>query len=142
MSFKELGRSLVLSRQCSLLQDTAPLPYVSGPPYTARHPLPYAAYTAPLPSTSPLPVCCHALLCQQGLLSQWVIMLRAISFLLCLTPIGYLRESRCYNISSFRNGSSLKLEELAKPSPQPQSPISSSRLGDYVEIMSGRSSQC
>ena len=29
------------------------LPYVSGPPYTA--PLPYGAYTAPLPSTAQLP---------------------------------------------------------------------------------------
>ena len=28
------------------------------------------------------------LLCQQGLLYQWVIMVRAISSLLCLTPIG------------------------------------------------------
>ena len=55
------------------------------------------------------------LLCQQGL-TQWVIMVRAISFLLCLIPIGCLKESSCYNISSFRNCSSLKLGELAKPS--------------------------
>ena len=56
------------------------------------------------------------LLCQQGLLTQWVIMVRAISSLLCLTLIGCLWGSKCYNISSFRNGSSLKLGELAKPS--------------------------
>ena len=32
------------------------------------------------------------LLCQQGLLTQWIIMVRAISSLLCLTPVGCLRE--------------------------------------------------
>ena len=42
-------------------------------------------------------------------------MVRAISSLLCLIPIGCLKESS-YNISSFRNCSSLKLGELAKPS--------------------------
>ena len=61
------------------------LPYVSGPPYKA--PLPYAAYTAPLPSMAPLPML-PCLLWQQGLLYQWVIMVRAISSLLCLTPVG------------------------------------------------------
>ena len=72
-------------------------------------------------------------------------MVRAISSLLCLTPIGCLRESRCYNISSFRNGSSLKLGELAKPSLSLSlsPPISSSglpiKVGDDVEIISGRS---
>ena len=89
------------------------LPYVSGPPYTA--PLPYAAYTAPLPSTSPLPFAAMPAMSARpsfpmGYYAQ------GNQFLLCLTPIGCLRESRCYNISSFRNGSSLKLEELAKPS--------------------------
>ena len=72
----------------------------------------------------PLPYChirqpCRTLpclLCQQGLITQWVIMVRAISSLLRQIPIGCLRESRCYNISSFRNGSSLKLGDLAKPS--------------------------
>ena len=81
------------------------------------------------------------LLCQQGLLSQWVIMLRAISSLLCKTLIGCLRESRCYNISSFSNGSSLKLGELCQALPQP--PISlwgpPIKVGDDVEIMSRRS---
>ena len=61
------------------MQSTAvygTLPYVSGLPFTA-----------PLPSTAPTLPC---LLCQQGLLTQWVIMVRAISSLLCLTPIGCL----------------------------------------------------
>ena len=58
-------------------EEYGTLPYLSGPLYTA--PLPYAAYTAPL-----LP----CLLCQQGLLYQWVIMVRAVSSLLCLTLIG------------------------------------------------------
>ena len=58
-------------------QGYGTLPYLAGPLYTA--PLPYAAYTAPL-----LP----CLLCQQGLLYQWVIMVRAVSSLLCLTLIG------------------------------------------------------
>ena len=69
-------------------QGYGTLPYLSGLPYTAPLPstahLSYAAYTAPLPSTAP----CHmlpCLLCQQDLLYQWVIMVRAISSLLCLT---------------------------------------------------------
>ena len=94
-----------------------------------RHPCPLRHPCCTLP----------CLLCQQGLLCQWVIMVRAISSLLCLTPIGYLRESRCYNISSFRNGSNLKLGELAKPSLSP--PISSSglpiRLGTMLRSLQG-----
>ena len=39
-------------------------------------------------------------------------------FLICLTLIGCLKESRCYKTSSFRNGSSLKLGELAKLIPK------------------------
>ena len=89
--FKRPGRSLVLNkRQCSLL------------PCLIR----------PCRISWSLPC---LLLCQQGL-TQWVIMVRAISSLLCLIPIGCLKESSCYNISSFRNCSSLKLGELAKPS--------------------------
>ena len=131
MSFKELGQSLVLSSQCSLLQDTAPCRMSLA--RRIRHPCPLRHPCCTLP----------CLLCQQGLLCQWVIMVRAISSLLCLTPIGYLRESRCYNISSFRNGSNLKLGELAKPSLSLGPPISSSELpikvGDDVEIIAGRS---
>ena len=82
------------------------------------------------------------LLCQQGLLTQWVIMVRAISSLLCLTPIGCLRESKCYNISSFRNGSSLKLGELAMPSLSLSPPLVFGlpiKVEDDVEIFSVRS---
>ena len=64
------------------MQSTAEygtLPYVSGLPYTA--PLPYCRLRHPCRT---LP----CLLCQQGLLTQWVIMVRAISSPLCLTPIG------------------------------------------------------
>ena len=58
------------SRQYSLLKGTAPCR--TSPARRIRHP-------------------CHMLPCllwQQGLLYQWVIMVRAISYLLCLTPIG------------------------------------------------------
>ena len=54
------------------------LPYVSGPPYTARHP----CRTLRIRHHCRLRHPCRmlpCLLCQQGLLSQWVIMLRAIS---------------------------------------------------------------
>ena len=107
MSFKELGRSLVLGRQCSLLQDMAPCRIFSA--RRIWHPCRTLRIRHPCRM---LP----CLLCQQGLVSQRVFMLRAISSLSCLTPIGCLRESRCYNISSFKNGISLKLGELAKPS--------------------------
>ena len=58
------------------------LPYIPGP-----------QYTAPLPSTLWHPCCTLprmplCLLCQQGLLYQWVIMVRAVNSLLCLTLIG------------------------------------------------------
>ena len=56
------------------------LPYIPGPQYTA--PLPC---TAPLPYAARMLIC---LLCQQGLLYQWVIMVRAVRSLLCLTLIG------------------------------------------------------
>ena len=110
---KELGRSLVLSRQCILLQCTAPCRM--SPACHIRHPclLRHPCRTLRIRHPCRTLPC---LLCHQGLLSRWVIMVRAISSLLCLTPIGCLRESRCYNISSFRNSSSLKLGELAKPS--------------------------
>ena len=102
---KRPGRSLALNkRQCSLL------PCIIRPCRIRLRPCHI------------WPCClwpCHTLpcllLCQQGL-TQWVIMVRAISSLLCLIPIGCLKESSCYNISSFRNCSSLKLGELAKPS--------------------------
>ena len=93
------------------------LPYVSGPQYTAPRRLRHPCCTLRIRHPCRLWHPCHmlpCLLCQQGLLSQWVIMLRAIG-----SPIGCLRESRCYNISSFRNCSSLKLGELAKPSLSP-----------------------
>ena len=98
------------------------LKYYSGPPYTAplpsTAPLPYSAYTAPC-RLFMLP----CLLCQLGLLYQWVIMVRAISSLLCLTLIGcFLKGSRCYNSSSFRKCSNLKLGELAKPPSHSLSP--------------------
>ena len=55
------------------------LPYIPGPQYTA--PLPC---TAPLQYAALMFLC---LLCQQGLLYQWVIMGRAVSSLLCQTLI-------------------------------------------------------
>ena len=81
------------------MQSTAvygTLPYVSGLPYTA--PLPYCHIGLPLPYCHLRHPCrlrqpCRTLpclLCQQGLLTQWVIMVRAISSLLCLTLIGCL----------------------------------------------------
>ena len=97
----------VVSTEQQTMQSAAvygPLPYCR-----IWHPLPYCRIRHPCRT---LP----CLLCQQGLLTQWVIMVRAISSLLCLTPIGCLRGSKCCNISSFRNGSILKLGELAKPS--------------------------
>ena len=79
--------------------------------------------------------------CQQGFLTQWVIMVKAISSLLCLTLIGCLRGSKCYKISSFRNGSSLKLGELAKPSLSPPLVLRGFqfKVEDDVEIISVRS---
>ena len=103
--FKQPGRSLALNkRQCSLL------PCLIRPCRIRLRP----CHIRPccLRPCRTLPC---LLLCQQGL-TQWVIMVRAISSLLCLIPIGCLKESSCYNISSFRNCSSLKLGELAKPS--------------------------
>ena len=101
-------------------------------PYTA--PLPYAAYTAPLPyaamSARPsFPMGYYG----QG--NQFPLMHKQNC------RIGCLRESRCYNISSFRNGSSLKLGELAKPSlsPPTSSPGLLIKVGDDVEVISGRS---
>ena len=86
------------------IQRYGTLEYVSGPPYTA-----------PLPSTAPLPYAAMpAMLARPSY--PMVIMVRAISSLLCLILIGCPRGSQCCNISSFRNGSSLKLGELAKPS--------------------------
>ena len=80
------------------------LPYIPGRQYTAplpqyTAPLPqYTAPTAPLPYTAPYanmpamsakrPRMLICLLCQQGLLVQWVIMVRAVSSLLCLTLVG------------------------------------------------------
>ena len=67
------------------------LPYVSGPrighPCRLRHPCRMLRIGHPCRLRHP----CHmlpCLLCQQGLLSQWVIMVRAISSLLCLFLIG------------------------------------------------------
>ena len=100
--FKRPGRSLALNkRQCSLL------PCLIRPCRIRLRP----CHIRPccLQPCRTLPC---LLLCQQGL-TQWVIMVRAISSLLCLIPIGCLKESSCYNI---RNCSSLKLGELAKPS--------------------------
>ena len=80
---QELGRSLVLSRQCSLLQYTAPCRtavYGTLPYYRIWHPCRLRHPCCKLP----------CLLCQQGLLTQWVIKVRAISSLLGLTPIGCL----------------------------------------------------
>ena len=99
--FKRPGQSLALNkRQCSLL------PLLIRPCRIRLRPCHI------------WPCClrpCHTLPCLL-LCQQWVIMVRAISSLLCLIPIGCLKESSCYNISSFRNCSSLKLGELAKPS--------------------------
>ena len=55
--------------------------------------IPCPQYTAPLPSTLRHPCCTLprmplCLPCQQGLLYQWVIMVRAVNSLLCLTLIG------------------------------------------------------
>ena len=73
-------RSLVLSRQCSLLKSTAPCR--TSPARRIRHPCRTLRIRHPCRM---LP----CLLCQQGLLFQWVIMVRALSSLLCLTPIGW-----------------------------------------------------
>ena len=87
--FKRPGRSLALNkRQCSLL------PCLIWPCRIRLRP----CHIRPccLRPCRTLPC---LLLCQQGLI-----------------PIGCLKESSCYNISSFRNCSSLKLGELARPS--------------------------
>ena len=105
------------------MQSTAvygTLPYVSGLPYMAplpsTAPLPYAAYTAPLPSTAPLP---YAAMPSMSARSSFPMVYygQGNQFPLMPNPNWMSeRESKCYNISSFRNGSSLKLGELAKPS--------------------------
>ena len=97
----------VVSTEQKTMQSTA-LPYTALP-----DPAPAMPYTAML--STALPYSAMPSVMQQGL-TQWVIMVRAISSLLCLIPIGCLKESSCYNISSFRNCSSLKLGEVAKPS--------------------------
>ena len=67
------------------------LPYITGPliqhPCRLRHPCHTLRIRHPCRLRHP---CCMlpCLLCQQGLLYQWVIMVRAISSPLCLTIIG------------------------------------------------------
>ena len=85
--------------------------------------LPYASpampYMAPLQSTAPLPYASMPAMPARPSYSMGYYG-QGNQFPLMTNPNWMSeRESRCYNISSFRNGSSLKLGELAKPSLSP-----------------------
>ena len=79
VSIKVPDRMLELSRLRSLLRGTAPCR--TFPVRSIRHPC------RVLHPCNTLPLMFLCLLCQQGLLYQWVIMVRAVSSLLCQTLI-------------------------------------------------------
>ena len=115
-------------------QRNGTLPYVSGPPYTA--PLPYAAYTAHLPYAA-MPALSARPTLPMGYYGQ------GNQFPLMPNPNWMMteRESRCYNSSSSRKNSNLKLGELAKPSLSLSPPSvhwgSLLRLGTMLILMQG-----
>ena len=88
VSFKVQDRMLELSRLRSLLRGTAPCR--TFPVRSIRHPCRSIRHLRHPCRTLPRMLLClqACLLCQQGLLHQWVIMVRAISSLLCLTLVG------------------------------------------------------
>ena len=90
MSFKVQDRMLELSRLRSLLRGTAPCrTFPVRSIWHLRHP----CHT--LPRMLLCLLCLQAcLLCQQGLLHQWVIMVRAVSSLLCLTLEQLLQQQQ------------------------------------------------
>ena len=136
--FIQRARPVVSTEQT--MQSTpgySTLPYVSGP--LSMAPLPYAAYTAPLLFTAPMPYAAMPAMSARTPFPMGYYGQGNRFPLICLTPVGCLRESRCYNISSFRNGSNLKLGELAKPSLSP--PLvhrgSQLRLGTMLRSLQG-----
>ena len=113
------GTATVAPSTATTAPSTTPLPLTAGPstiepivpivaplgaqdtPSVIQRARPVVSTEQTMQSTAvygPLPYCrirhpCRmlpCLLCQQGLLNQWVIMVRAISSLFCLTPIGCL----------------------------------------------------
>ena len=79
-----------------------------------RHPA-VLPYTAPLPSTAPLPYAAMpAMLARSSFPMGYYG--QGNRFPLMPNPNRMSVREQCYNTSSFRNGSSLKLGELAKPS--------------------------
>ena len=116
------------------------LPYVSGPLYTAPCRLQHHCRTLRIRYSCHMLPC---LLCQKGLLSQWVIMIRAISSLLRLNQNWMISErEQMLQQQLLQERQQFEAWRASQAQPQPQPPISSSGLPikvNDVEITAGRS---